>query len=49
MDRGIPRGVVTNMLKCDIAVSEFKLQSRHPVHFRTERKDMNFLIPPDTV
>ena len=32
---GNPRGVVVNMLDCDIVVSEFELQSHSYVHFRT--------------
>ena len=28
-----PRGVVINLLDCDIVVSEFELQSRHYIHF----------------
>ena len=30
-----PCSVVANVLDCDIVVSEFKLQSRYYVHFRT--------------
>ena len=42
-----PHGLVTNMLDCDIVVSEFEVQSRYNVHFRTNtlRKVMNPLIP----
>ena len=32
---GRPRGIVTNILDCDIVVSEFKLQSRNYVNFFT--------------
>ena len=41
-------GVVANVLDCDIEVSEFKLQSRYFVHFRTNNlgKSMNPLISP---
>ena len=37
------RGVVANILDCDIVVSEFELKSRYYVHFRfdTFRKGMN--------
>ena len=28
-----PRGVVANVLQCDIVVSEYELQSRYYVHF----------------
>ena len=40
-----PRGVVANMLNCD--VSKFKLQSRNYIHFQTNTigKDINSLIP----
>ena len=38
-----PRGVVSNVLKYDIVVSEFELQMWYYVHFR--RKGMNPLIP----
>ena len=33
---------MTNVLDCDIAVTEFEPQSRYYVHFR---KDMNPLVP----
>ena len=41
------RGVVANVLDCDIIVSEFEIQSRYYVHFQinTLRKGMNLLIP----
>ena len=41
------RGLVINVLDCDIVVSEFELQSRNHVHFRTCSfgKGMNPLIP----
>ena len=44
----IPSSVVVNVLNCDIVVSEFELQSRYYVHFRTNisGKTMNSLIPP---
>ena len=40
-------GVVTNVLDYDIVVSEFELQSRYYVHFRTNtlRKDIDFITP----
>ena len=43
-----PRGVMVKALDCRIVVSEFKLQSRCYVHFRTNTlgKGMNSLIPP---
>ena len=42
-----PRGLVANVLGCDIVVSEFKLQSIYDVHFWTSTltKGMNSLIP----
>ncbi len=45
----ITRGVVSNMVDCDIVVSEFKLQLRYYVHFRTNtlEKSMNTVIPRD--
>ena len=45
----VPRGVVANVLDCDIVVSEFKLPSRNYVCFRTNTlgKVMNpFNVPP---
>ena len=39
-------GIVTVMLDCDIVVSDFKLQSRNNVHFRTKRRIMNSPIHP---
>ena len=38
-------GVVVNLLKCNVLVSEFELQSRNYVHFRTNilGKDMDLL------
>ena len=47
--RGSSHGDVVNVLDCDIVVSEFQIQSRFCVHFRTNalRKDMNSIIPPD--
>ena len=41
------RGVVANMLDCDIVVSEFELQSRYYVHLRTNTlgKGINLLLP----
>ena len=46
--RGNPRGVVANVLDCDIVVSEFELLSRYYVHFRTNAlgKGMNFTYLP---
>ena len=43
------RGVVANVLDCNIVVSEFELQSRYYVHFHTNTitKSMNFLVPSD--
>ena len=45
---GCPRGVVVKAMGCGIVVSEFVLQSRYYVHFRTNTlgKDMNPLILP---
>ena len=42
-----PHGIVANVLDCYIVVSEFELQSRYYVHFRTNtlQKGMN---PPST-
>ena len=41
------RGVVANVLDCDVTVSEFELQLHYYVHFRTNilRKSMNPLTP----
>ena len=41
-----PDGVVSNVLDCDIVVSEFELNSRYYGHFRTNtlQKDMKPLI-----
>ena len=33
--RGSPRGLVANVLDCDIVVSEFEFQLRYYVHFWT--------------
>ena len=43
---GCPRGVMVKALDCRIAVSEFELQLRYYVHFRTNTlgKGMNLLI-----
>ena len=43
------RGVVANMLNCDIVVNEFKFESRYYVHFSTYTfvKGKNPLIPND--
>ena len=43
MEVGKPPWVVANVLDCGIEVSEFVLQSRYYVHFRTNTfgKDMN--------
>ena len=32
---GCPRGVMVKVMDCGIVVSEFELQSRYYVHFRT--------------
>ena len=42
------RCLVTNMLDCDIAESEFDLHSRYYVHFRinTLGKGMTLFTPP---
>ena len=47
INQGCLRGVVANVLNCDIVVSEFKLQSRYYVHLRTNilGKDMNSFLP----
>ena len=46
---GSSRGVVDNVLDCDIVVSEFELQSRYDVHFRSNiiKKISNLLISQD--
>ena len=46
--QGSPNGVVVYVLNCDIIVSEFELQSRYYVYFRTNSlgKGMNLLTPP---
>ena len=46
--KGSSYGVVAYMLDGKIVVSEFELQSRYYVYFRTNifRKGMNPLIPP---
>ena len=43
----VKRGVVANVLDCDILVSEFELQLHHNIHFRTNtlEKGMNPIIP----
>ena len=40
-------GLMATKLDCDIVVSEFEIQSRYYVHFRTNTpgKDMNPLMP----
>ena len=45
---GCLRGVMVNALDCGILVTEFELQSRNYVHFRTNipGKGMNPLILP---
>ena len=45
---GHPRGVIVKALDCGIVVSEFELQSRYYVHFRTNTigKGMNPIILP---
>ena len=45
---GGPRGVMVKAMDCGIVVSEFVLQSRYYVHFRTNTlgKGMNTLILP---
>ena len=42
------RGLVPNILDCDIVEGEFELQSRYYVHFRinTHRNCVNLLIHP---
>ena len=47
-ERGSSRGVVANVLDCDIILSEFEHQSHNYVHFRTNTlgKGINPLIPP---
>ena len=37
-------GVVTNVLCCDILISNFERQSHYHVHFQTKKKGMNPLI-----
>ena len=43
-----PCSVVSNVLDCDVIVSEFELQKNYYIHFwiNTLRKGMNLLIPP---
>ena len=45
---GSLHGAVANVLNCDIATSEFKLQSCYYTNFQTNilEKGMNFIIPP---
>ena len=45
---GVPRGVMIREMDCRIVVSEFELQTRYYVHFRTntQGKGMNTLILP---
>ena len=47
-NRGCPLGVMVKTMDCGIVVSEFELQSRYCVHFRTNTfgKGMNPLILP---
>ena len=47
----ILRGVVDNVLDCDIEVSKFELKLHYKVQFRTNpsEKSMNFLILPPSV
>ena len=42
-----PDGIVSNMLNCDMAVSNFELQSCYNIHFRTNirKKGMKPLTP----
>ena len=44
----IPLGLVINELDCNIQVSEFELQPRYYIHFRTNnrRNGINYFIPP---
>ena len=44
--RESPRGIVVNVLDCDIGASEFELQLRYYVHFQTNtpEKGMNHLF-----
>ena len=46
---GCPRGVMVKTMDWGIIVSEFELQSRYYIHFRTNtfREGMNLLILPD--
>ena len=43
-----PRGVVTNVLDCDIGVSKFEFQSHYYVHFQSNTlgKGVNSFIFP---
>ena len=45
---GCPRGIMVKALDCGIVVSEFELQSRYYVQFRTDTlgKGMDSLIIP---
>ena len=44
---GNPRGIVVNVMNCDIVVSEFELQPHYHIHFRanTFGKGINPLKP----
>ena len=48
---GSPYGLVVNVLYYDILISEFELQLRYYLHFRTStrKKGMKFLDPPKYV
>ena len=43
--RVCPRGVMVKVLDCEIVVSEFELQSRYYVHFRTNTLEKG-MYPP---
>ena len=48
LQKECPRGVMVKVMDCGIVISEFELQSRYYVHFRTNTlgKGMNPLILP---
>ena len=43
--RGCPRGVMVKAMDCGIVVSEFELQSRYCVHFRTKTLGKGTILP----
>ena len=45
INRGYPRGVIVNVMDCGIVVSEFELQWRCYVPFRTNTLFMKSIVP----